>query len=535
MALSTPRGRKRIPLVVRGTPPSSRPEARERHSALHDTLAPHPLANPPTPFTTCHSGTTQVFRELFQLTPMHLSTPRHLPPLDASFRPAALWNAAYRKLVDKDPGSHELHLALSRKDGTTFHHRLRILPHHSQNIELNRRYVERALKFLLWMKGGSAVHVAGNEEVASLLSEIYCEDGARGFDRDMVGRKIFDDPISITACLAEELPPASEASMTLGRNLDGCRIGFDLGGSDRKAAALIDGEVVFSEEIPWDPYFQSDPAYHLSGIRETLQRAASHLPRVDAIGGSAAGIYLNSEVRAASLFRGIRDPAIFDSEVRPIFTNLQREWGGIPFVVINDGEVTALAGSMSMNAHAVLGISMGTSLAAGYCTPDGGITPWLNELAFAPVDYREDAPADEWSGDIGCGVQYFSQQGVARLAPAAGLDFGSMPFPDQLVEVQKAMAEGHEGARLVYETIGICFGYTIAHYAEFYEIENLLILGRVTSGEGGELILEKASKVLQDEFPDLGDRIRMSTPDEHMKRHGQAVAAASLPALPESR
>ena len=462
---------------------------------------------------------------------MQLPSPRHLPPLDERFLPAALWNRAYRKLVDAEPESRNLHLALARKDGTTFHHRLQILPHEGGNVELNRKYVERTVKFLFWMKGGSRLYVAGNDAVATFLSGIYSPDGARSFDRDIVGHGIFGEPISVPPCQREELPPASEENMELGRNLDGCRIGFDLGGSDRKAAALIDGEVVFSEEIPWDPYFQSDPRYHLEGIRDSLQRAAAHLPRVDAIGGSAAGDYINNEVRVASLFRGIKNPAVFETEVRPIFLKLQEEWEGIPFVVINDGEVTALAGSLSMNANAVLGISMGTSLAAGYCTPGGRITPWINELAFAPIDYRDDAPEDEWSGDIGCGVQYFSQQGVARLAPAAGFAFGKMAFPEQLAEIQKAMTRGHEGARRIYETIGVCFGYTIAHYAEFYEIQNLLILGRVTSGEGGELILEKAAEVLQDEFPQLGEQITMTTPDEQMKRHGQAVAAASLPTL----
>ena len=471
---------------------------------------------------------------------MQLPSPRHLPPLDKHFLSAALWNRAYRKEVEADSSSRDLHLALARKDGTTFHHRLRILPHEGGNMDLNLKYIERTVKFLLWMKGGSRLYVAGNDEVATILSGIYSANGTRSFDRNIVGDGIFDEPISVTPCHPEELPPASEANVELGRNLDGCRIGFDLGGSDRKAAAVIDGEVVFSEEIAWDPYFQSDPQYHLEGIRDTLQRAAAHLPRVDAIGGSAAGDYINNEVRVSSLFRGIKDPAVFETEVRPIFGKLQKEWGGIPFVVINDGEVTALAGSLSMNANAVLGISMGTSLAAGYCTPEGRITPWINELAFAPIDYRDDAPEDEWSGDIGCGVQYFSQQGVARLAPVAGFEFGEMAFPEQLVEVQEAMARGHDGARGIYETIGVCFGYTIAHYAEFYEIQNLLILGRVTSGAGGELILEKAAEVLQDEFPRLSEQITMTTPDEQMKRHGQAVAAASLPTLaclpsPDSR
>ena len=252
---------------------------------------------------------------------------------------------------------------------------------------------------------------------------------------------------------------------------------------------------------------------------------------MDAIGGSAAGVYVGNEVRAASLFRGIPQDA-FEKRIRRIFFDLQREWDGVPFEVANDGEVTALAASMSFGENRVLGVSMGTSVAAGYVTASGAITPWLNELAFAPVDYRDDAPADEWSGDRGCAVQYFCQQGVARLAPLAGLAFpNGMKFAEQLVEVQNLMTAGDGRARHIYETIGICFGYAIAHYAEFYDIGTLLILGRVTSSEGGDLILAKAGEVLSAEFPDLAERIKLRTPDEKDKRHGQAVAAASLPAL----
>jgi predicted NBD/HSP70 family sugar kinase len=317
----------------------------------------------------------------------------------------------------------------------------------------------------------------------------------------------------------------------MGRHLEGCRIGFDLGGSDRKAAALIDGKVVYSEEIAWDPYFQKDPTYHIEGVQDTLVRAAAHLPRVDAIGGSAAGVYVNNEVRVASLFRGV-PPDQFERHIRRMFFTLQERWGGIPFEVVNDGEVTALAGSMEMNDNAVLGVSMGTSQAGGYVTPAGNITSWLNELAFAPIDYRPNGPRDEWSGDHGCGAQYFSQQGVARLAAKAGFGFASsMPLPEQLIAVQTAMNSGDERARAIYSSIGVCFGYAIAHYAEFYDIRNLLVLGRVSSGEGGETILAVAMAVLRNEFPELADKIRLRTPDEKSKRHGQATAAASLPAL----
>ncbi|MBC8329991.1 MAG: ROK family protein, partial [Planctomycetes bacterium] len=390
------------------------------------------------------------------------------PGLDPGFLPAALWNRAYRERAAADPASTELRLGLGRADGTCFVHDARILPHSAATAALNLRYVERLVKTLLWQRGGSRIYLGGCPELVAPLSQIYAADGPRAFDHEIVGRKMFDEGIRVTACARDEVPPARARAMPLGRHLDGCRIGFDLGGSDRKCAALIDGQVVHSEEVEWDPYFESDPDYHYQGIMDSLRRAAAHLPRVDAIGGSAAGVYVGNEVKAASLFRGI-SAADYQAKVRRIFFRVQEDWGGVPFEVVNDGEVTALAGSMSIGDGAVLGVAMGTSTAAGYCDPDGHITLGLNELAFSPVDYRADAPADEWSGDLGCGVQYFSQQAVARLAPMAGIELpADMPFPEQLVAVQARMAAGDPRARAVYETIGDCFGWSIAHWAEFY-------------------------------------------------------------------
>ncbi len=456
-------------------------------------------------------------------------SPAIIPPLDPGVIPAVLWNREFRRLCTA--ASDPLAIALERPDGTVSRFDTRILPHTGTNCALNFRSIERLVKMLLWSRGGQRIFIGGNEGIAAMLRGIYAPDGERKFDCEFVGSKSYGRPLEIIAHEIADVPAEKEGSIALGRHLDGCRIGFDLGGSDRKCAAVIDGKVVFSEEIAWDPYFQNDPQYHYDGINDTLKRAAAHLPRVDAIGGSAAGVYVGNEVRAGSLFRGVPQDA-FEKRIRRIFFDLQREWGGVPFEVANDGEVTALAASMSFGENRVLGISMGTSVAAGYVTATGAITPWLNELAFAPVDYREDAPADEWSGDRGCAVQYFCQQGVARLAPLAGLTFPQeMKFPEQLVEIQELMAAGDERARRIYETIGICFGYAVAHYAEFYDIGTLLILGRVTSGEGGNLLLAKAGEVLRVEFPALAERIKLRTPDEKDKRHGQAVAAASLPAL----
>ncbi len=455
--------------------------------------------------------------------------PAIAPALDPDHVPAALWHRAYEAAAVAAKGP-TVDLALVRPDGTCFRHTMRILPHEGGNCATNLHAVERTLKFLLWMKGAPRILLAGCDPLAVALAAIYTDAGARAFDVDLIGRRVFLEPISIRACADADLPPARDPAVALGRNLDGCRIGFDLGGSDRKCAALIDGRVVHSEEVAWDPYFQKDPHYHIDGIRDTIQRAAAHLPRVDAIGGSSAGVLVNNEPRVASLFRGVSRED-FDRHIRPVFHTLRKEWNNVPFEVANDGEVTALAGSMSLNDNAVLGISMGTSVAAGWCDAEGHITTWLNELAFVPVDYRPGAPADEWSGDIGCAVQYFCQQGVARLAARAGIEYAKeMPFAERLVDVQRLMKAGDDRARRIYASIGVCFGYAIARFADFYPLRNLLILGRVTSGPGGEMILSEAARVLKAEFPSLAETVRLRTPDEKDKRHGQAIAAASLPA-----
>lgn len=458
-------------------------------------------------------------------------TPKHIPEIDSAFVPAALWNRAYRELCSRTDGAAPIAISLARPDGTASSFRTPCLPHTGSFASLNKICVERIVKFLLWARGGNRVFLCGKhaEPIAVMLRELYRRGGERAFDCDFV-KKLFDSDLSFETVADEAaLPVDATAHLPLGRNLDGCRIGFDLGGSDRKCAALIDGKVVFSEEVKWDPYFQADPQYHYDGIQHSLRLAAAHLPRVDAIGGSSAGVYINNTVRVASLFRGIKDETLFEKRVKNIFINIAREWG-VPFEVLNDGDVTALAGSMSMECNAVLGIAMGTSVAAGYVDPEGRVTNWLSELAFVPMDYRPNAPADEWSGDLGCAVQYFSQQGVGRLLPLAGITLpAGMKLPEQLEELQRLQKAGDARARKVYEAIGICFGYFLAHVAEFYAFGQLLIMGRVTSGDGGDIIIEKARAVLTDEFPEL--KINLVVPSEKDKRHGQAIAAASLPAL----
>jgi hypothetical protein len=441
-------------------------------------------------------------------------TPAVTAPLDLQFFPAALFNREYRRL-GTTPGTVPVHLALERADGSISRFDTSVIPPSAGHLDATFLFVERIVKFLLWQRGGWKLYVGGPTEIGHYVKAVYSPTGARKFDFEFMGT-VYERTFEVIVTSAEKVPPAQETSSPLGRHLDGCRVGFDLGASDRKASAVIDGEAVFSEEIVWDPKNASDPEYHYQGVMDSIRRAATHLPRLDAVGGSAAGVYINNRARVASLYRSVPQQ-LFAEKIAPMFLRMQQELG-VPMEVVNDGEVTALAGSMSLGENPVLGIALGSSQAAGYVNREGNITGWLNELAFAPVDYRPNGPQDEWSGDC-VGAQYFSQQATNRVATSAGMKFPeSMGLPDRLVELQKRMADGDPLATQVYETIGTYVGY-------------VLILGRVTTGKGGDIILDKAQEVLRLEFPDLARKISIALPDEKSRRVGQSIAAASLPAI----
>lgn len=460
-----------------------------------------------------------------------LIKPSIVPPLDPGFRPAALANRAFRQAVAESGGGVPLVLGLERTNGSLSRYETAVFADDHPQADANLFYVERLVKFLLWQRGGWKIYVGGPQRVGEHIQQAYSSQGARTFDHDFMGGSVYRQPFTVVACSAGAVPPEHEPEKALGRHLEGNRIGFDLGASDLKISAVVDGDAIFSDEIVWEPRKNTDPQYHYTKIRDALHIAASKLPHVDAIGGSSAGVYVDNRPMVASLFRGIPDDR-FD-EIRSMFERIREEMGGVPLDVINDGEVTALAGSMSLEDDSILGVAMGSSEAAGYVTPSGSITDWLNELAFAPVDYQPDAPVDEWSGDRGVGALYFSQQCVFRLAPQVDIALPEgVTNAEKLKAVQAELEAGHPGARQIWETIGTYLGYTLAHYADFYALKHVLILGRVTSGSGGTLILDGANAVLQAEFPELAASLNIQLPDEKSRRVGQSIAAASLPELP---
>ena len=445
---------------------------------------------------------------------------KHLPELDKKMLPLA----PFFYYIHNN-GQADYAVAVERSGGLVSVFRTRLLDG-ERAFAANCLYVERLVKFLLWAIGGFRVFLCGDEKVSQYVKNAYLPGGTRKFDSDFM-QKIYEHPFEVVCLGYDQCPEKNEASKPIGGHFDGCRIGFDAGGSDRKVSAVIDGKSIFSEEVIWFPKEKSDPSYHFNGIVESLKTAASKMPKVDAIGVSSAGIYLENQTRAASLFLKVPED-LFNESVKDIYIRAAAEIGkDIPLQVANDGDVTALAGAMGIEDGAVLGVAMGTSQAGGYIDSDGNVTGWLNEFAFAPVDASPEAMADEWSGDTGCGVKYFSQDAVIKLAPAAGIELIGHSPAEKLVEVQELMKKGDERAAAIYRSIGVYFGHALAQYAMFYDIRHVLVLGRVLSGAGGDILLSQANSVLAAEYPQCS--FVAKAPDEKARRVGQSVAAASLP------
>lgn len=441
--------------------------------------------------------------------------------LDPTYEPAIIYFNEFKEEVKKSNNFEPLTVVVERMDGFNESYTANIFKDPSK-LEKNIFFADRLVKTLLWLYGGYKVTIVGNKDVYESIKKTYLE-GERLFDSKFMSR-IYGKPFEVVH--ADEVPKLVKGDSPIGKHLKGNRIGFDAGGSDMKVSAVVDGVPVFSTEVVWFPKLNSDPNYHKENIRKVIQLAVEQLPSVDALGVSSAGVYIHNEARVASLFIQVPDE-LFDEHITNIYKDIAKELN-VPLEVANDGDVTALAGSMSLGKNKLLGIAMGTSEAVGYINAEGNVTGWLNELAFVPVDFQKNGPIDEWSLDMGTGNKYFSQDAVIRLAETSGITFPEdMPLAERLKVVQN-LDENSETYQEIYKTIGTYLGYTLAYYEEFYDIEEVLLLGRVTSGLGGQIIVDVATKTLKENFEHLSKKINISLPDEKARRVGQSVAAASL-------
>ena len=454
------------------------------------------------------------------------------PVLDKEFKPAIIELRKFNELVSKYENKVHLIIAVERNNGYVFRKELDILPE-GVDDEYNTFIVERIIKSILWVVGGYKIYIAGSHFIYEKINSFYKDKGLRDFDYHFMSN-VYESEVVVIEKSLDDIPKELKSSVPAGGHLDGKRIGFDAGGSDRKVSAVVNGETIYSEETVWFPKLNSDPKYHFDGIYAAMKTAIEKMGGdVDAIGVSSAGVYIDNRAMVASLFIKVGKED-FDKYIKNIYLDvrdkLEVELGHkIPIIVANDGDVTALAGAMDLKDNSVLGIAMGTSEAVGYVDENGNLTGWLSELAFVPCDFNKDAMVDEWSLDFGVGCKYFSQDAVIKLAPYAGIEIPSeLSLAEKLKYVQKLNNEGDERANLIFETIGVYLAYTLAYYQEFYDIKHVLILGRVTSGKGGDTILDVCKDTLKKEFPEYA-KIDIGMPSEYMRRVGQSIAAASLP------
>ena len=447
---------------------------------------------------------------------------KHTPRLDPDFIPFGVWRAAYLM-----GATQPVAIAIERDRGQISVHHTRIYGT-AEMAEADYRYLERYVKFLLWSVGGFRITVCGCQGLTKRLQKAFSPGGDRDFDCTFF-YQLYERPLEVIDLPLACCPEANEAPIPMGGHTDGCRIGFDAGGSDRKVSAVIDGQCVYSEEVVWFPKLNPDPTYQYNEILTAFRTAASKMPRVDAIGVSSAGVFIGNAPMVSSIFYCV--PRDRWEEVKTVFDRAAAQLNA-PIVVANDGDVSALAGAMGLGCGRLMGLAMGTSEAVGYVNDRKQVLGWINELAFAPVDLCESAMQDEWSTDFGVGCKYFSQDAVIKLAPKAGIRLDEGLSPAEKLKVVQALMEADDPrAVAIFETIGAYLAYTAVLYSQFYELEHLMMLGRVMSGKGGDTILRVCNEILRDEFPALAAKCEVALPDEKTRRVGQSVAAATLPAL----
>ena len=464
----------------------------------------------------------------------------YIPQYEPLFKPAIIEMQIFQEKVSKSQDKTELIICLERNKGYNYHYKMLIYKDGTGHDEENYFVVERICKMILWIVGGHKFYISGSELIANKLKSEYQEDGKRQFDV-LFFKDVYYKNIEVISCKKEEIPKLNLEDIELSNGLNGNRIGFDAGGSDLKISALIDGKVVYSKEIVWNPKLNSDPNYHIDGIMNSFLKAAEYLPTIDSVGISTAGVVIDNQIMVSSLFIKVSKDDYY-KKIKNIYIDcvkkLEKKFNkNISFIVANDGDVTAYAGLLELKKNnGILGIAMGTSEAGGFITKEGKLTGWINELAFVPIDFNLNAMRDVWSGDYGTGERYFSQEGVIKLANNAGIKFEEDMTPaNKLKYVQNLIENGNEKEKKIAENIfmdmGIYLGYTVPLYAHFYDFHDLLVLGRVASGKGGNIMIEKAKEVLRNEFPEIAKKIEIHIPDENSRRVGQSVAAACLPKI----
>merc|ERR1712070_895990 len=472
-----------------------------------------------------------------------LARPKVVAPLDPNFSPVILGKKKY--LAAAAGCADRLEWALPRADGCG-RGGIPVFPDGHEDVEASIYLAGVLIQEMMWQRSGSALLLAGPPSVCEAVAADFREGGRYEFEiksmPNVCGTP--DRPFTVTVCGAADMPEARDTPQVCGKDANGCRLAFDLGKSDIKVVAVKDNEVVYSKETEWD-VTNPDPQYHYDAIIAAMRLGKDALPQVDAIGGSATGTVSGAnEATWCDIFPNV-PPDVYKEKVVDIFVRIAKDLAGdVPLKVINDGEVTALAAVQKIGKGNVMGISLGSSEGGGYANEDGNLMGWINELCYIKLDMNPNAPSDPWTNcHRGISHMYLGQRGATKNAHkiCEVPENQRYPHPDMctikhenhaqvLKKIQEAMKENPDKASDLYKTCGVYLGYGLAQYVESYKIDHVMILGRVSKGAGGDLMLATAAEVLKTEFPDLPP-IQFHTADDHFKAVGQCIAAAALPTL----
>ena len=448
---------------------------------------------------------------------------KNRPALESGFLPAYAFVSRYRQGAAKPYA-----FAWERLDGCIS--KFDTLIHGDEaHRELDLFYLAYMSEYAFFSWGGVKLYLCGDREISEALKAVY-EDEKSPSNRVLTyGERVYKKPLEI-AFLPYEQCPERLCSKPIGRHMDGCRIGFDAGASDRKVSAVIDGEVVYSEEVIWNPKLETDIDYLYREVVTAFKTAASKMPRVDAIGVSTTGNAENNLLLSMHLHPLVSQKDK-DEKGPYVFLRAQKEIGeDIPMLVLNDGNVSALAGSMAIGKNKVWGVAIGTNIGTGYVDAEGNLSDMLIECATTKIALNEDAEPNEWTTLKGTAGSYFNQDRVADVAMKAGIEIDKSLYPAQkLLVVQEYMEKDDPRVRGIFDDLGCILAHHLPFISMFFDIENVVLLGRVVSGKGGEVLLAACERVLAEEYPETAARIKLWLPDENFRRVGQSIAAASLP------
>jgi len=476
-----------------------------------------------------------------------LARPKVPAPLDPNFAPFVLGKKNYLRYASGSP--HTMEFALERAGGLAAREKCPVFADNHADVDASIHMCGVMIQQLMWERSGFRLSLCGPPKQCEALKKLFSVTGRYAFEVKTMPKVCGTPDVPFEVRIVskpDELAVSKDQPIVCGKDASGCRLAFDLGKSDIKTVAVRDNQVIESSETEWD-VTNPDPQYHWDAILKAMKATAAKLPYVEAIGGSATGtVGANNEAHWCDIFPNV-PPDVYKEKVTHIFNRLAKEFGeNVPIRVINDGEVTALAAIMKIGAGNVLGISMGSSEGGGYANKDGNLMGWISEFCYILLDLNPEAPYEPWTPHCGISHMYLGQRGATKLASKAGLDVGAEmnynhpsmnttkhePHAQCLKKIQAAIKDPALCAKatLIYETVGVYLGYGIAQYSEHYLIDHLMIMGRVSTGAGGDIMLKKAKEVLAAEFPHLM-HIQFHTPDDHFKRVGQCIAAAALPEL----